>query len=71
MLAADKPLTPKIVSLANLRVRVAAYGTDFDRQDVVRRIAAECIYVDDRGGVGVRLEPAAAIVRQDGEQFRS
>ncbi len=33
-------------------------------EDVVRRIAAECVYVDDRGGVGIRLEPAAAIVRQ-------
>jgi hypothetical protein len=33
-------------------------------EDVVRRIAAECAYVDERGGVGIRLEPAAAIVRQ-------
>jgi hypothetical protein len=40
-------------------------------EDVVRRIAAECAYVDDRGGVGIRLEPAAAIVRQYGEQFRA
>jgi hypothetical protein len=39
-------------------------------EDVVRRIAAECAYVDDRGSVGIRLEPAAAIVRQYGEQFR-
>jgi hypothetical protein len=39
-------------------------------EDVVRRIAAECAYVDDRGGVGIRVEPAAAIVRQYGEQFR-
>jgi hypothetical protein len=39
-------------------------------EDVVRRIAAECAYVDDRGGIGVRLEPAAAIVRQYGERFR-
>jgi hypothetical protein len=31
-------------------------------EDVVRRIAAECAYVDERGGVGIRLEPAAAIV---------
>jgi hypothetical protein len=31
-------------------------------EDVVRRIAGECVYVDDRGGVGIRLEPAAAIV---------
>ena len=30
-------------------------------EDVVRRIAAECAYVDERGGVGIRLEPAAAI----------
>jgi hypothetical protein len=26
--------------------------------------------VDELGGVGIRLEPAAAIVRQYGEQFR-
>ena len=40
-------------------------------EDVVRRIAAECAYVDERGGVGIRLEPAATIVRQYGEQFRT
>jgi hypothetical protein len=39
-------------------------------EDVVRRIAAECAYVDERGGVGIRLELAAAIVRRYGEQFR-
>jgi len=39
-------------------------------EDVVRRIAAECAYVDERGGVGIRLEPAAAIVWRYGEQFR-
>jgi hypothetical protein len=39
-------------------------------EDVVRRIAAECVYVDEHGAVGIRLEPAAAIVRQYGEQFR-
>jgi hypothetical protein len=33
-------------------------------------MAAECAYVDERGGVGIRLEPAAAIVRQYGDQFR-
>jgi len=38
-------------------------------EDVVRRIAAECAYMDERGGVGIQLEPAAAIVRQYGEQF--
>ena len=35
-------------------------------EDVVRRIAAEC---DERGRVGIRLEPAAAIVLRYGEQF--
>jgi hypothetical protein len=39
-------------------------------EDVVRRIAAECAYVDERGGVGIRLDAAAAIVRLYGEQFR-
>jgi hypothetical protein len=39
-------------------------------EDAVRRIAAECAFIDERGGVGIRLEPAAAIVRQYGEQFR-
>jgi hypothetical protein len=39
-------------------------------EDAVRRIVAECAYVDDRRGIGIRLEPAAAIVRQYGEQFR-
>ena len=39
-------------------------------EDVVRRIAAECVLVDERGAVGIRLKPAAAIVRQYGNQFR-
>jgi hypothetical protein len=39
-------------------------------EDVVRRIAAECAFVDERGGVGIRVKSAAAIVRQYGEQFR-
>lgn len=39
-------------------------------ENVVRRIAAECTFVDERGAVGIRLNPAAAIVRQYGEQFR-
>lgn len=42
----------------------------FAAEDVVRRIAAECAYIDERGGVDIRIEPAAAIVRQYGEQFR-
>jgi len=40
-------------------------------EDVVRRIAAECTFVDERGAVGIRLERAAAIVRQYGDQFRA
>jgi hypothetical protein len=40
-------------------------------EDVVKRIAAECAYVDERGAVGIRLKPVAAIVRQYGEQFRA
>jgi hypothetical protein len=28
---------------------------------VVRRIAGECTDVDERGAVGIRLEPAAAV----------
>jgi len=39
-------------------------------EDVIRRIATECAYIDERGGVGIRLEPAASIVRQYAEQFR-
>ena len=39
-------------------------------KDVVRRIAAHCAYVDERRAVGIRLEPAAAIVGRYGEQFR-
>ena len=40
-------------------------------EDVVRRIAAECTFVDERGAVGIRLKPAPAIVRQYGNQFRA
>jgi hypothetical protein len=39
-------------------------------EDVVRRIAAECAFVSANGEVGICLEPAAALVRQYGEQFR-
>jgi hypothetical protein len=38
--------------------------------DLIPCIAAECAYADERGAVGIRLEPAAAIVRRYGEQFR-
>ena len=34
--------------------------------DVVRLIAAECTFVNERGSVGIRLKPAAAIVRHTG-----
>jgi len=37
--------------------------------DIVRRIA-ECAYVDERGDVGIGLEPTVAIVRQYGKQLR-
>jgi hypothetical protein len=40
-------------------------------EDVVKRIAAECAFIDERGAVGIRLKPAAAIVRLYGEQFRA
>jgi hypothetical protein len=40
-------------------------------EDVVRRIAAECVFVDERRAVGIRLKPAAAIVRHYGNQFRA
>jgi hypothetical protein len=40
-------------------------------EDVVRRIAAECAFVDESGAVGIRLEPVAAIVRLYGSQFRA
>ena len=48
----------------------AMSGSDIDRGRVVWRIAAEYAYLDERGGVGIRLEPAAAIVWRYGEQFR-
>jgi hypothetical protein len=39
-------------------------------EEVVRRIAADCAFVDDKCGVGIRLQPAAAIVRAYGAQLR-
>jgi hypothetical protein len=42
----------------------------FTAEDVVRRIAAECAYVDEHGGLGIRVEPAARD-RQYGGQFRA
>jgi hypothetical protein len=39
-------------------------------EHVVSRIVAECTFVDERGAVGIRLKPAAALVRQYEDQFR-
>ena len=36
----------------------------FDRRRCRQAIAAECAFIDERGAVGIRLKPAAAIVRQ-------
>jgi hypothetical protein len=40
-------------------------------EDVVKRIAAECAFINDRGAVGIQLKPAAAIVRQYGSNSAS
>jgi len=39
-------------------------------ENVVKRIVTECTFIGASGEVGIRLKPAAAIVRQYGEQFR-
>jgi hypothetical protein len=57
-------------SLLDAHIEVMAMAPILTREDVVRRIAAECTFIDERGGVGIRLKPAAAVVRQYGEQFR-
>jgi len=45
-------------------------GRPLTAEDVVRRIAAECAFISANGEVGIRVEPAAALVRQYAEQFR-
>ena len=56
---------------ADLRVKVAARWQPITAADVDRRrIAAECASVDARGALGLRPEPAAAIVRRRGGQTR-
>jgi hypothetical protein len=40
------------------------HDIDLTAEDVIRRIAAECGYIDERGGVGINFEPAAAIPGQ-------
>src|SRR5215813_6703355 len=67
-LAIWKRLTPTIAWLANLRVKVAGDGTDINRRGCRPAHCHRVAYVDERGGVGIRLEPAA--VRRYGEQFR-
>jgi hypothetical protein len=51
--------------------KVVAMALILTPEDVVRRIAAECTFVDERGAVGIRIKPAATIVRQYGEQFQA
>jgi hypothetical protein len=38
-------------------------------EDVVRRIAAECAFISANGEVGIRLRPAAALVRHTRSSF--
>jgi hypothetical protein len=45
-------------------------GRPLTAEHVVRRIAAECAFISANGEVGIRLRPAAALVRQYGDQFR-
>ena len=40
-------------------------------EDVVRRIAAEFACIEERDGVGIRLEPPAAILRRHRAQRRA
>ena len=64
-------LTPTIALPAKHKSRGAGeMAPILTAKDVARRIAAKCAFVDERGVIGIRLEPAAAIVRQYGEQFR-
>jgi hypothetical protein len=44
-------------------------GRPLTAEDVVRRIAAECAFISANGEVGIRLRPAATLVRQYGDQF--
>jgi hypothetical protein len=65
-----------VVAMLTCRARVMTDDTPPRRpiltsEDVVKRIAAECAFIDERGGVGIRLRPAAALVRQYGEQFHT
>ncbi len=45
-------------------------GRPLTAEEIVRRIAAECAFISANGEVGIRPRPAAALVRQYGDQFR-
>jgi hypothetical protein len=70
-LAVEKRLTPIIPWLESLPVKVAANGTDIDRRRCRPSNCRRVRLCHERGGIGIRLEPAAAIVWQYGEQFRA
>lgn len=38
---------------------------------VIHRIAKECCYVNPQGAVGIKLRPAAAIVREYARQYEA
>jgi hypothetical protein len=62
-LAVDKRLTPTIAFLGNRPVKVAAMAPILTAEDVVRRIAAECAHVDERGAVVARAGAAEIVPR--------
>jgi hypothetical protein len=53
----------KIAFLANRPVKEAAMAPILTAEDVVRRIAAECVYVDERGAVVARAGKAETVPR--------
>jgi hypothetical protein len=61
---------PAAAGTAKFMTKDPLPGRPLTAEDVVRRIAAECAFVSANGEVGIRIEPAAALVRQYAEQFR-
>jgi hypothetical protein len=61
----DKGLTPDQlrvrmrVQAAIAQMKVTVMTSILTPEDVVRRIAAECIFIDELRAVGIRLRPAA------------
>jgi hypothetical protein len=56
---AESALHPMATFVADLRVKVAAtMAPILTAEHVVRRIASDRPHVDERGGVGIRVEPA-------------